>query len=98
MMSLTKKDILDIIIYKEYNTIKNIPEKVYEYILHGRLVTEWIIYQYRVKTEINYYGKYENIGTNWWVTGFWSDRILKRMCMNGGWKRKKCWNIWNCQK
>ena len=40
MMSLTKKDILDIIIYKEYNTIKNIPEEVYEYILHGRLVTE----------------------------------------------------------
>ena len=46
-----KKGILDTIIFNDSITIKNIPEKAYEYIVNGRSAIEWIIDQYQVKTD-----------------------------------------------
>ncbi|WP_338210825.1 type ISP restriction/modification enzyme [Lactiplantibacillus paraxiangfangensis] len=31
--------------------IKNIPDRVYDYVVNGRSAVEWILYQYQVKTE-----------------------------------------------
>lgn len=52
-MKHPKKGVLDTIIYNEHITITNIPEKAYEYIVNGRPAIEWIIDQYRVKTDKN---------------------------------------------
>lgn len=40
-----------IIIFNGDITIKNIPEKAYEYVVNGRSAIEWIIDQYQVKTD-----------------------------------------------
>ena len=45
-MKHPKKGILDTIIFNDSITIKNIPEKAYEYIVNGRPAIEWIIDQY----------------------------------------------------
>lgn len=50
-MKHPKKGVLDTIIYNEHITIKNIPEKAYDYVVNGRPAIEWIIDQYRVKTD-----------------------------------------------
>ena len=50
-MKHPKKGILDTIIFNDSITIKNIPEKAYEYIVNGRSAIEWIIDQYQVKTD-----------------------------------------------
>ncbi|ODJ48360.1 helicase [Brochothrix thermosphacta] len=50
-MKHPKKGVLDTIIYNEHITIKHIPEKAYEYVVNGRPAIEWIIDQYRVKTD-----------------------------------------------
>lgn len=50
-MKHSKKGVLDTIIYNEHITITNIPEKAYEYVVNGRPAIEWIIDQYRVKTD-----------------------------------------------
>lgn len=50
-MKHPKKGVLDTIIYNEHITITNIPEKAYEYVVNGRPAIEWIIDQYRVKTD-----------------------------------------------
>ena len=50
-MKHPKKGVLDTIIYNEHITITNIPEKAYEYIVNGRPAIEWIIDQYRIKTD-----------------------------------------------
>ncbi|MDW4356533.1 DEAD/DEAH box helicase [Mammaliicoccus vitulinus] len=50
-MKHPKKGVLDTIIYNENITITNIPEKAYEYVVNGRPAIEWIIDQYRVKTD-----------------------------------------------
>ncbi|NAM97714.1 MULTISPECIES: DEAD/DEAH box helicase [Staphylococcus] len=50
-MKHPKKDVLDTIIYNEHITIRNIPEKAYEYVVNGRPAIEWIIDQYRVKID-----------------------------------------------
>ena len=50
-MKHPKKGVLDTIIYNESITIKNIPEKAYEYVVNGRPAIEWIIDQYQVKTD-----------------------------------------------
>jgi len=42
---------LDTIIYNEHITITNIPEKAYDYVVNGRPAIEWIIDQYRIKTD-----------------------------------------------
>ncbi len=39
------------IIYNENITITNIPEQAYKYVVNGRPAIEWIIDQYRVKTD-----------------------------------------------
>ncbi len=46
-----KKGVLDTIVYNESITIKNIPEKAYDYVVNGRPAIEWIIDQYQVKTD-----------------------------------------------
>jgi len=46
-----KKGFLNTIIYNKNITIKNIPEKAYEYVVNGRPAIEWIIDQYQVKTD-----------------------------------------------
>lgn len=50
-MKHPKKGVLDKIIYNTDITISNIPEKAYEYVVNGRSAIEWIIDQYRVKTD-----------------------------------------------
>lgn len=50
-MKHPKKGVSDTIIYNESITIKNIPEKAYEYVVNGRPAIEWIIDQYQVKTD-----------------------------------------------
>lgn len=50
-MKHPKKGVLDTIIYNEHITIKNIPERAYEYVVNGRPAIEWIIDQYRVKID-----------------------------------------------
>ena len=40
-----------IIIFNDSITIKNIPEKAYNYIINGRSAIEWIMDQYQVKTD-----------------------------------------------
>lgn len=40
------------IIFNSDITIKDIPEKAYEYVVNGRSAIEWIIDQYQVKTEV----------------------------------------------
>ena len=39
------------IIFNDSITVSNIPEKAYEYIVNGRSAIEWIMDQYRVKTD-----------------------------------------------
>ncbi|UOB19563.1 type ISP restriction/modification enzyme [Macrococcus armenti] len=50
-MKHPKKGVLETIIYNEHIIIKNIPEKAYDYVVNGRPAIEWIIDQYRVKTD-----------------------------------------------
>lgn len=50
-MKHPKKGMLNTIVYNEHITIKNIPEKAYEYVVNGRPAIEWIIDQYRIKTD-----------------------------------------------
>lgn len=50
-MKHPKKGVLNTIIYNESITIKNIPEKAYDYVVNGRPAIEWIIDQYQVKTD-----------------------------------------------
>lgn len=50
-MKHPKKGDLDTIIYNEHITITNIPEKAYDYVVNGRPAIEWIIDQYRIKTD-----------------------------------------------
>ena len=50
-MKHPKKGVLDTIIYNDSITIKNIPEKAYDYVVNGRPAIEWIIDQYQVKTD-----------------------------------------------
>ena len=42
---------VDTIIYNKSITIKNIPERAYDYVVNGRPAIEWIIDQYQVKTD-----------------------------------------------
>lgn len=39
------------IIFNDYITISNIPERAYEYVVNGRSAIEWILESYRVKTD-----------------------------------------------
>ena len=50
-MKFPKKGQKDTIIYNHYHTIKNIPEKAYEYIVNGKSAIEWIMERYAVTTD-----------------------------------------------
>lgn len=39
------------IVFNDYITINNIPERAYEYVVNGRSAIEWIMESYRVKTD-----------------------------------------------
>lgn len=50
-MRYPKRGVLDKIIFNTDITISNIPEKAYEYVINGKSAIEWIMDQYRVKTD-----------------------------------------------
>jgi len=43
-----KKEIKDTIIYNQYITISNIPQKAYEYVVNGKSAIDWIMERYSV--------------------------------------------------
>jgi predicted helicase len=50
-MKFPKKGQKDTIIYNHYHTIKNIPEKAYEYVINGKSAIEWIMERYAITTD-----------------------------------------------
>lgn len=50
-MKFIKKGDRSAIVYNNDITIRNIPEKAYEYMVNGRSAIEWIMDQYQVKTD-----------------------------------------------
>ncbi|MBA6316873.1 DEAD/DEAH box helicase [Cellulophaga baltica] len=50
-MRFPKKDAKHTILYNGKITIKNIPEKAYEYVVNGKSAIEWIMERYQVKTD-----------------------------------------------
>ncbi|HEL2109883.1 TPA: DEAD/DEAH box helicase [Streptococcus suis] len=50
-MKFIKKGDRSAIVYNNDITIKNIPEKAYEYMVNGRSAIEWIMDQYQIKTD-----------------------------------------------
>lgn len=50
-MKPATSDKLGSIIYNEDITIKNIPERAYNYVVNGRSAIGWIIDQYRIKVD-----------------------------------------------
>ncbi|QYU52685.1 DEAD/DEAH box helicase family protein [Apilactobacillus kunkeei] len=50
-MKHPKKGELDTIVYNNDIKITNIPERAYDYVVNGKPAIEWIIDQYRVKTD-----------------------------------------------
>ncbi len=50
-MKFIKKGDRTAIVYNNDITIKNIPEKAYEYMVNGRSAIEWIMDQYQIKTD-----------------------------------------------
>lgn len=50
-MKFPKKDQKDTIIYNSDITIKNIPLKVYDYVVNGRSPVEWVMERYQVKID-----------------------------------------------
>lgn len=50
-MKFPKKGEKGTILYNHWHTIKNIPEKAYEYVVNGKSVIEWIMERYAVTTD-----------------------------------------------
>lgn len=50
-MKFIKKGDRSAIVYNNDITIRNIPEKAYEYMVNGRSAIEWIMDQYQIKTD-----------------------------------------------
>uniref|UniRef100_UPI0032E3FCCC type ISP restriction/modification enzyme n=1 Tax=Treponema sp. UBA7570 TaxID=1947749 RepID=UPI0032E3FCCC len=50
-MKFPKKGQKDTIIYNHYHTVKNIPQKAYEYVVNGKSAIEWIMERYAVTTD-----------------------------------------------
>lgn len=50
-MKFPKTGQKDTIIYNHYHTIKNIPEKAYDYVVNGKSAIEWIMERYAVTTD-----------------------------------------------
>lgn len=62
-MKFPKKDQKDTIIYNSDITIKNIPLKVYDYVVNGRSPVEWVMERYQVK--IDKKSEIENNPNDW---------------------------------
>ena len=39
------------LLYNDFITIKNIPEKIFEYVVNGRSPIEWIVERYQIKID-----------------------------------------------
>ena len=50
-MKFPKKGEKSTILYNHWHTIKNIPEKAYEYVVNGKSAIEWIMERYAVTTD-----------------------------------------------
>lgn len=50
-MKHPKKGMFDTIIFNHDITIKNIPEKAYEYVVNGKPAIQWIMEQYQISTD-----------------------------------------------
>ena len=50
-MRFPKKNQKDTIIYNGHISLKNIPEKAYDYVVNGKSAIEWIMERYQVKTD-----------------------------------------------
>ena len=50
-MKFPKKGQKDTILYNHWHTIKNIPEKAYEYVVNGKSAIEWIMERYAITTD-----------------------------------------------
>jgi len=50
-MKFPKKGEKGTILYNHWHTIKNIPEKAYEYVVNGKSAIEWIMERYAVTTD-----------------------------------------------
>ena len=50
-MKFPKKGEKGTIVYNHWHTIKNIPEKAYEYVVNGKPAIEWIMERYAVTTD-----------------------------------------------
>jgi predicted helicase len=50
-MKFPKKGEKGSIIYNDYHTISNIPEKAYEYVVNGKSAIEWIMERYAITTD-----------------------------------------------
>lgn len=50
-MKFPKKGQKDTILYNYWHTIKNIPEKAYEYVVNGKSAIEWIMERYAITTD-----------------------------------------------
>lgn len=50
-MRFPNKDQKDTIIYNSSITVKNIPQKAYDYVVNGKSAIEWIMERYQVKTD-----------------------------------------------
>ena len=50
-MKFPKKGERGTILYNHWHTIKNIPEKAYEYVVNGKSAIEWIMERYAVRTD-----------------------------------------------
>ncbi|MCP3028769.1 type ISP restriction/modification enzyme [Halobacillus sp. A5] len=52
-MKYQKRGEFDTIVFNSDITIRNIPEKAYEYVVNGRSAIDWIINQYQIKPDKN---------------------------------------------
>jgi len=50
-MNFPKKGEKDTILYNHWQTVTNIPQKAYEYVVNGKSAIEWIIERYAVSTD-----------------------------------------------
>jgi predicted helicase len=50
-MRFAAKDKKDVIVYNSSIVIKNIPLRVYDYIVNGKSAVEWVMERYQVKTD-----------------------------------------------
>ena len=67
-----KKDQKDTILYNGSITIKDIPEKAYQYVVNGKSAIEWILDRYQVKVDLNSKGEGSGIKND---PNDWADEV-----------------------